>query len=180
MVPYISQREEPWSARQELGSSPTDAALETVQTWALWLTEVERRIMPHFPRREARRRVWAYLRGLLSPVERKNGWQIAEVVGDATPSLSTPRVDKRSRALRAQGFLLSAPLQPSRNWPGRCWSARSVCSPGRLGAAGTKGSHNIGTINDVQLYNYNCSTRQPWVSVYQASSSAVYTRTSGP
>ena len=41
--------------------------------------------MPHFPRREARRRVWAYLRGLLSPVERKNGWQIAEVVGDATP-----------------------------------------------------------------------------------------------
>jgi SRSO17 transposase len=56
-----------------------------VQTWALWLTEVERRIMPHFPRREARRRVWAYLRGLLSPVERKNGWQIAEVVGDATP-----------------------------------------------------------------------------------------------
>ena len=71
--------------RQELGPSPTDEALETVQTWALWLTEVERRIMPHFPRREARRRVWAYLRGLLSPVERKNGWQIAEVVGDATP-----------------------------------------------------------------------------------------------
>jgi len=45
--------------RQELGPSPTDEALETVQTWALWLTEVERRIMPHFPRREARRRVWA-------------------------------------------------------------------------------------------------------------------------
>jgi SRSO17 transposase len=71
--------------RQELGPSPTDEALETVQTWALWLTEVERRIMPHFPRREARRRVWAYLRGLLSPVARKNGWQIAAVVGDATP-----------------------------------------------------------------------------------------------
>jgi SRSO17 transposase len=71
--------------RQELGPSPTDEALVTVQTWALWLTEVERRIMPHFPRSDARRRVWAYLRGLLSPVERKNGWQIAEVVGDATP-----------------------------------------------------------------------------------------------
>jgi SRSO17 transposase len=41
--------------------------------------------MPHFPHRAARRRVWAYLRGLLSPVERKNGWQIAAVVGDATP-----------------------------------------------------------------------------------------------
>jgi SRSO17 transposase len=57
----------------------------TVQTWALWLTEVERRILPHFPRSDARRRVWAYLRGLLSPVERKNGWQIAEVVGETTP-----------------------------------------------------------------------------------------------
>ena len=71
--------------RLELGPSPTDEALVTVQTWALWLTEVERRIMPHFPRSDARRRVWAYLRGLLSPVERKNGWQIAEAVGEATP-----------------------------------------------------------------------------------------------
>ena len=26
-----------------------------------------------------------YLRGLLSPVERKNGWQLAEQAGDATP-----------------------------------------------------------------------------------------------
>lgn len=71
--------------RPELDPSPTDEALVTVQTWALWLTQVERRIMPHFPRSDARRRVWAYLRGLLSPVERKNGWQIAEVVGEATP-----------------------------------------------------------------------------------------------
>jgi len=71
--------------RRELAPSPTDEALVTVHAWALWLTEVERRIMPHFPRRDARRRVCAYLRGLLSPVERKNGWQIAEVVGDATP-----------------------------------------------------------------------------------------------
>lgn len=63
----------------------TDVALETVQEWALWLTEVERRIMPHFARREAQHRVWAYLRGLLSPVERKNGWQVAEAVGDPTP-----------------------------------------------------------------------------------------------
>lgn len=71
--------------RQELSPSPTDVALETVRTWAVWLTEVERRIMPRFARREARHRVWAYLRGLLSPVERKNGWQVAEAVGDTTP-----------------------------------------------------------------------------------------------
>ena len=71
--------------RQELGPSPTAEALVTVPTWALWLTAVERRILPHFPRSDARRRVWASLRGFLSSVERKNGWQLAAVVGDATP-----------------------------------------------------------------------------------------------
>src|SRR5262245_56413434 len=71
--------------RQEQGTVPTDLALETVRAWTLWLTEVERHILPHFPRREARRRAWAYLRGLLSPVARKNGWQLAAVNGDATP-----------------------------------------------------------------------------------------------
>lgn len=69
---------------QEL-NPPTDLSLETVRAWAVWQTEVERRIMPRFARREARRRAWAYLRGLLSPVERKNGWQVAEVNGDTTP-----------------------------------------------------------------------------------------------
>ena len=34
---------------------------------------------------EPRRRVLDYLKGLLSPVERKNGWQLAEQAGDATP-----------------------------------------------------------------------------------------------
>jgi SRSO17 transposase len=71
--------------QQAFAPSPTDEALVTVQPWALWLTEVERRIMLPFARSDARRRVWAYLRGLLSPVERKNGWQIAAVVGEATP-----------------------------------------------------------------------------------------------
>jgi SRSO17 transposase len=71
--------------RQERCPAPPDLALETVREWTLWLTEVERHILPRFPRREARRRAWAYIRGLLSPVERKNGWQLAEVNGDATP-----------------------------------------------------------------------------------------------
>ena len=71
--------------RPELSTPPTDLALETVRAWAVWQTEVERRIMPRFARREARRRAWASLRGLLSPVERKNGWQVAEVNGETTP-----------------------------------------------------------------------------------------------
>ncbi|HLH79926.1 MAG TPA: IS701 family transposase [Chthonomonas sp.] len=43
------------------------------------------RIAPHFARREPRARALAYLRGLLGPIERKNGWQLAEYVGDPTP-----------------------------------------------------------------------------------------------
>jgi SRSO17 transposase len=71
--------------QQEQGTVVAELALETVREWPLWLTEVERWLMPHFARREARRHAWAYIRGLLSPVERKNGWQLAEVNGDATP-----------------------------------------------------------------------------------------------
>jgi SRSO17 transposase len=66
-------------------TSPTDLTVDTVRAWGLELTEVERRLGPRFARWEARRRVGAYLRGLLSPVERKNGWQLAEVNGDDTP-----------------------------------------------------------------------------------------------
>src|SRR5207249_2814090 len=38
-----------------------------------------------FARSEVRAQAARYLRGLLATVDRKNGWQLAEVVGDATP-----------------------------------------------------------------------------------------------
>src|SRR6476620_5031084 len=38
-----------------------------------------------FPRIEPRRRAASYVRGLLSELERKNGWTIAEGAGDKTP-----------------------------------------------------------------------------------------------
>src|SRR3954470_2287542 len=56
-----------------------------VQAWADGLDGVVDRIAPRFGRPEPRRRARAYLRGLLAPVERKNGWQLAEAVGDAMP-----------------------------------------------------------------------------------------------
>ena len=42
-------------------------------------------IAGRFGRPEPCRRALDYLQGLLSPVERKNGWQLAEQAGDATP-----------------------------------------------------------------------------------------------
>ena len=59
--------------------------VEDVAGWAAGLEALHARIAPRFVRPEPRRRVLAYLRGLLSPVERKNGWQLAEAAGEATP-----------------------------------------------------------------------------------------------
>jgi SRSO17 transposase len=61
------------------------AGLTEAEGWARGLDELAERIAPRFGRVEARRRARAYLRGLLAPVERKNGWQLAEAAGDRTP-----------------------------------------------------------------------------------------------
>src|SRR5438874_3110558 len=53
--------------------------------WGAAFEEVCKRIGPVFARSETRERAQAYLRGLLSPIERKNGWQMAEEAGEATP-----------------------------------------------------------------------------------------------
>jgi len=62
---------------------PVSPELATI--WAAGLEEVAQRIGARFARSEPRRRAVAYLQGLLSPVERKNGWQLAEQAGDASP-----------------------------------------------------------------------------------------------
>ena len=62
----------------------SDAVAE-VARWADGIERVHECIAGRFRRPEPRRRALAYLRGLLSPVERKNGWQLAEQVGDPTP-----------------------------------------------------------------------------------------------
>ena len=49
------------------------------------LDQVAQRIGPRFARAEPRRRALAYLKGLLSPLPRKNGWQLAEQAGDRSP-----------------------------------------------------------------------------------------------
>src|SRR3954452_16603276 len=58
---------------------------EDVRRWAVGLEEIRTRLGPHFARRDARQRATQYLRALVSPVELKNGWQLAEIAGDRTP-----------------------------------------------------------------------------------------------
>jgi SRSO17 transposase len=59
--------------------------IEEVQAWAAGLDGLHARIEGRFARAEPRRRVLAYLRGLLGSVGRKNSWQLAEHAGEATP-----------------------------------------------------------------------------------------------
>src|SRR5215217_1200704 len=56
-----------------------------VRRWAGEFEALTSRLSPRFARREPRQRAVAYLRGLLSPIQRKNGWQLAEAAGDRTP-----------------------------------------------------------------------------------------------
>src|SRR5579859_6914575 len=56
-----------------------------VARWAQALAQLHARIAPRFARPEPRRRALAYLQGLLSPIERKNGWQLAEHAREARP-----------------------------------------------------------------------------------------------
>lgn len=51
---------------------------------AWWTEQFDQRcerLSPCFARSETRGSVKAYLRGWLSPIERKNGWQLAEEAG---------------------------------------------------------------------------------------------------
>lgn len=56
-----------------------------LQAWAQELEAVHGRLASLFKRSEPRQRSLAYLKGLLSSVERKNGWQLAEWMGERTP-----------------------------------------------------------------------------------------------
>ncbi|WP_412102001.1 transposase [Kitasatospora purpeofusca] len=53
--------------------------------WDRELEELLLRVGVHFGRVEPRRRMRDYVRGLLGPVGRKNGWQLAEYAGHSTP-----------------------------------------------------------------------------------------------
>jgi SRSO17 transposase len=55
------------------------------EIWKGLFEEVCERIGPLFERSETRERVKSYLQGLLSPIKRKNSWQLAEEMGDPNP-----------------------------------------------------------------------------------------------
>src|SRR5689334_24176588 len=59
--------------------------LAEVKSWAAGLAQLHARFASRFERAEPRKTALSYLVGLLSPLERKNGWQLAEAAGASRP-----------------------------------------------------------------------------------------------
>ena len=64
----------------EANTTPTQ-----VVQWAQALTHLHARIAARFARPEPRQRALKYLQGILSSIERKNGWHLAEQAREARP-----------------------------------------------------------------------------------------------
>src|SRR3954465_8344295 len=60
--------------------------LVEVEGWAGALEKLVGGLASRFFREAGVRRALSYLRGLLAPLERKNGWQLAEAAGDVSPA----------------------------------------------------------------------------------------------
>src|SRR5512143_3654648 len=58
---------------------------DIVRHWDRSLRALHGRMAPRFRRAEPRQRALESRRGLLSAVERQNGWQLAEHLGERTP-----------------------------------------------------------------------------------------------
>ena len=56
-----------------------------IAVWREELDALHARIAPHFRRPEVRARAGKVLAGLLDPLERRNGWQLAEALGERPP-----------------------------------------------------------------------------------------------
>jgi SRSO17 transposase len=61
------------------------ASSKAVERWSVYLEELHARIAHRFLRPEVKARAYRYLTGLLGDVRRKNGWQMAEAIGEARP-----------------------------------------------------------------------------------------------
>jgi SRSO17 transposase len=68
-----------------LAHSQLHEQLLSLPSWEQQLESNLGRLDPLFARKEGREQAKNYLRGLLSPVERKNGWQLAEHLGHKNP-----------------------------------------------------------------------------------------------
>jgi SRSO17 transposase len=83
MVDCFQEEKQRTMEEQRSGETPEEERL--LAAAAAELAQVQARIGRRFHRAEARQRAGRFLQGLLAPVERKNGWQLAEELGEHGP-----------------------------------------------------------------------------------------------
>src|SRR5215216_5877495 len=126
--------------------------METVREWAAELEQMHRRIARRFVRPEPRKRALSYLKGLTGTVERKNGWQLAEAAGEATPDgiqrlLNTAewdaemvRDDLREYVVEHLGDDEGGVLIVTQSFPRLCRRLRAIGRGGRRESGGSQGA----------------------------------------
>lgn len=86
---------------------------EDLESWATEFEQFHQRFAGFFCRSEPREDARQYLRGLLSPVRRKNAWQMAEALGETGPQglqrlLHSARWDAEAVQAELQAFVMDA------------------------------------------------------------------------
>src|SRR5215469_13292915 len=81
----LMEKEKDMKHPQQTTIVGTKTTFVDVWKWGQELERLHARIAPRFARLEPRRRALAYLKGIVSPIERKNGWQLAEHAGESRP-----------------------------------------------------------------------------------------------
>jgi SRSO17 transposase len=99
-------------------ASQEQAQLDQIRAWQDDLRALHARIAPRFPRPEVRARAGRFLAGLLGPVERRNGWQVAEALGEQTPDgvqrlLRTARWDADAVRDDLRGYVVEHLADPA-------------------------------------------------------------------
>ena len=89
-----------------------------------WAHGLEALVAPRFRRIESRRRAAADLNGLLAPIERKNGWRLAESADGRTPD----GVQVFLLRMRREADQVRAPCAPA---PSRIRATPMPCQPAR-------------------------------------------------
>jgi SRSO17 transposase len=80
-----SRKERIMKQFQQSTFTRAETTVTDVWRWGQELERLHTRIAPRFARPEPRRRALAYLKGIVSSVERKNSWQLAEHAGESRP-----------------------------------------------------------------------------------------------
>jgi hypothetical protein len=89
--PHFTRPQRPFSSREHKEkqmSLPFFSAHPSASPEEMWTAAFERlsqRIRHSFTRPETHQHALTYMQGLMGDVSRKNGWQVAEAMGEATP-----------------------------------------------------------------------------------------------